>query len=371
MHPSPSLKCFSVRAFAALFLLLFTAAWPGGAAAQQSTAAPGAPASTTDPALKANPNYTAAMAEAKKREFLRQFGFAEDYYRKACKIADGKDPNCLNALFALQLRRGDYKDALKTVDALGALATTPESRAVIALDRGTVLYQQAGEKARPEQLEAADAAFHEALAEDPKNAQAHYMDGYVLARLHKLDAAKEQFQQCLSCMTPKDPSYTRLQHFVDNPEMVTAKMAPPFTVVALDGSKFNLDAMDGRVVLIDFWATWCGPCNEELPNMKHIAKEFAGEPLVILSVSWDADEAKWKQFIARNEMTWPQYRDANHDLSRRFGVDAIPHYFTIDSDGVLTAEIVGSGSNVEGRLKKLLARAKAEKQRDALSAGAQ
>jgi hypothetical protein len=58
-------------------------------------------------------------------------------------------------------------------------------------------------------------------------------------------------------------------------------------------------------------------------------------------------------------MTWVQYRDADHHLSNTFGVQAIPHYFTIDSDGVLTSEMMGSGSDVEGKLKKLLARAKA------------
>jgi hypothetical protein len=58
-------------------------------------------------------------------------------------------------------------------------------------------------------------------------------------------------------------------------------------------------------------------------------------------------------------MTWVQYRDADHRLSNTFGVQAIPHYFTIDSDGVLTSEMLGSGSDVEGKLKKLIARAKA------------
>jgi peroxiredoxin len=93
--------------------------------------------------------------------------------------------------------------------------------------------------------------------------------------------------------------------------------------------------------------------------MKKIAKEFAGQPLVIISVSWDSDETKWKNFIDKNEMTWVQYRDADHHLSNLFQINSIPHYFTIDSDGVLTAEMLGSGSDVEGKLKKLIARAKA------------
>ena len=58
-------------------------------------------------------------------------------------------------------------------------------------------------------------------------------------------------------------------------------------------------------------------------------------------------------------MTWVQYRDADHHLSKLFGINAIPHYFTIDSDGVLTSEMLGSGSDVEGKLKKLIAQAKA------------
>jgi alkyl hydroperoxide reductase subunit AhpC len=93
--------------------------------------------------------------------------------------------------------------------------------------------------------------------------------------------------------------------------------------------------------------------------MKRIAKEFAGQPLVIISVSWDSDAAKWKDFIAKKGMTWVQYRDADHELSRQFEVNAIPHYFTIDSDGVLTSEMLGSGSDVEGKLRKLVAKAKA------------
>ena len=101
--------------------------------------------------------------------------------------------------------------------------------------------------------------------------------------------------------------------------------------------------------------------------MRQIAKEFSGQPLVIISVSWDLDEAKWKDFIAKNEMTWVQYRDADHKLSERFGVEAIPHYFTIDSDGVLTSEMLGEGANVEGKLKKLLAKAREAQKETAAS----
>jgi thiol-disulfide isomerase/thioredoxin len=120
-----------------------------------------------------------------------------------------------------------------------------------------------------------------------------------------------------------------------------------------------MDDLAGKVVLIDFWATWCGPCREALPHMREIAKKFQGQPLVVLSVSLDSDEEKWKDFVAKNEMTWLQYRDGGFtgSIAKMFGVEAIPHTFTIDADGVLQDEHIGDAS-IEGKLKKLIARAR-------------
>jgi len=80
---------------------------------------------------------------------------------------------------------------------------------------------------------------------------------------------------------------------------------------------------------------------------------------VILSVSLDSDEQKWKEFIGKNEMTWPRYRDGGFtgSIAKMFGVTAIPHTFTIDADGVLQEEHIGDAS-IEGKLKKLLVHAR-------------
>jgi thiol-disulfide isomerase/thioredoxin len=299
------------------------------------------------------------MAEGRQLSRKQQYVFAIDVFKKACKIAAEKDESCLTELYTAQMKSGSFKDAAVTASALEAIAANPTDKSYAEVKRGHALLYQAGDKNKPDILNASDAAFKAAIANNPKNGAAYYLDGQALARLNQIDAARDQFKTCLTCVSPSDPSYLRAQHFADDPTLSTHKMAPPFTVTALDGSKFSLDAMGGRVVLIDFWATWCGPCNEELPHMKKIAKEFAGQPLVIISVSWDSDGQKWRDFIDKNEMTWVQYRDADHHLSDLFEIHAIPHYFTIDSDGVLTAEMMGSGSDVEGKLKKLIAKAKA------------
>ncbi len=113
-------------------------------------------------------------------------------------------------------------------------------------------------------------------------------------------------------------------------------------------------------MLIDFWATWCGPCREALPHIRDIAQKFAGQPLVVMSISLETDDAKWRDFVAKNEMTWIQTRDDGFKgkVATMFGVHAIPATFTIDADGVLQDQHVGDAS-IEGKLKKLTARAQA------------
>ncbi len=299
----------------------------------------------------------------------RKSQFALDPFKKANKIAAGQCVPCLDQIYKLQMAAGSYKDAAATAAQLLPLLTNPRDKSLAHTHIGTALLAQAGDKPKPAQLEAAHAEFQAATDTLPKNLSARYQDGCVLARLGKTDDAKQAFAACAADASPTDPMRQRAAHFAENPELSLHKMAPAFEVTTLDGTRFNLDNMNGRVVLIDFWATWCGPCNQELPHLQKIAREFAGQPLVIISISWDSDEAKWKDFVAKHEMNWVQFRDADHTLTNRFGVPSIPHYFTIDSDGVLTGAMLGSEDDVEGKLKKLLKRAR-ESQPATLAAAA-
>jgi thiol-disulfide isomerase/thioredoxin len=222
-----------------------------------------------------------------------------------------------------------------------------------------VLFREGLNKHKEELFARAHEQYTQALEKAANFPDAVFADGLTLARLKQDDAAKARFEQFVKMRPLGNPDRQRALRYIGQPELARARMAPPFAITTLDGRKLSLDDLQGKVVLLDFWATWCGPCRAALPHMLKIAKNFEGQPFVVLSVSLDSDEQSWKDFIEKNNMTWMHYRDGgfNGPISKMFGVQAIPHTFTIDADGVLQDEQIGDAS-VEGKLKKLVSRAR-------------
>ena len=108
--------------------------------------------------------------------------------------------------------------------------------------------------------------------------------------------------------------------------------------VALDGKKINLADMKGKVVLIDFWATWCGPCVFEMPKVKQVYDKYHADGFEILGISLDESKEALTQFLKKNEIAWPQYFDGKHwnnDISFRFGINSVPAEWLIDKKGIL------------------------------------
>jgi thiol-disulfide isomerase/thioredoxin len=128
----------------------------------------------------------------------------------------------------------------------------------------------------------------------------------------------------------------------------------------LDGTKFSTKDWQGKVILVDFWATWCGPCIAELPRVKETYKKHHEKGLEILGVSCDSEAQALKAFLDKNpDMPWPQLFDAQqnpkidwHPLAKEYGINGIPTMFLIDKKGVLrTTE---ARENFEELIPKML-----------------
>jgi len=109
--------------------------------------------------------------------------------------------------------------------------------------------------------------------------------------------------------------------------------APPFSLQTLDGKTVTRDSLKGKVVLLDFWATWCIPCIKALPELKDLRQKNAGQPLVIVSVSVDEDKRTVQEFASRNGMDWLQAWDGEMKAVNAFRVDSFPSYVILDSEG--------------------------------------
>ncbi len=305
--------------------------------------------------------------EKAKRTYKEAIGYlnqhrpdaALDSFKKADKQDGGHCLDCQKKIIKYALELQEWKAAEAAAAEMIEQAQGDKNVALAHYQLGLILVREAAVRHKDEMFSRVHDEFTKALAAAPNFPDAIFADGQALAHLKQDDAAKARFEQYVKMKPEDDPNRQRALRYISQPELARARMAPAFAVTTTDGRRVSLDDLKGKVVLLDFWATWCGPCREALPHMKSIAKKFDGQPLVVLSVSLDSDEQKWKDFIAKNEMTWLHYRDGGFTgpVSRMFGVESIPHTFTIDADGVLQDEQIGDAS-IEGKLKKLVSRAR-------------
>ena len=298
------------------------------------------------------------FANAKAWEQHRNPAAAVEDYRKANKQDGGHCAECIRRAYKLATGIGDYKNAEAVVRESLPAAESEAEKATLHYLAAAALQQQGINSKKEQCFSESCEELRFALQLRPDLVLAHFALGVSLAHLHQDDAARAEFTSFLDRDSSSPDLRERAGRYRERIELARARMAPPFSVTTLDGQHISLDSLAGKVVLIDFWATWCGPCREALPHVREIARKFEGQPFVVLSVSMDRDEAKWKDFIAANGMTWMQYRDGyfTGPVSTLFAVKAIPSTFTIDADGVLEDQHVGDAS-VEGKIKKLIARA--------------
>jgi peroxiredoxin len=321
------------------------------------------------PPARQNMQVQAALDKAQRLEDERKFSDAIDAYKKADKLDGGTCVLCLSHLYQLYEQGGDNKHAAESAAQLEQLVTLPADKATAALSEGAALLREATSTKKRALFQQADAQFQVALHYQPDAAQPLFLDGLALGRMGDDAGAKAAFARYVASKQADPIMQARARRYLADIDLVRQNMAPAFSIDTLQGEILDLDNMQGRVVLLDFWATWNQASVSDLPHIQHIVQRFQGQPLVVIGVSLDTDPAKLQKFVAEHDLSWPQFLDKGGRMATTFGVRALPQYFTIDANGVLSPQDLGSGAGLENRLKKLVAQARQMEERPAPKSG--
>jgi peroxiredoxin len=125
------------------------------------------------------------------------------------------------------------------------------------------------------------------------------------------------------------------------PKVVKAgDRAPDFKITTDDGRTVTRENFGGKVLVLNFWASWCAPCVSEAPSLEAFQRQMAPQGVVVLGVSIDTNEKRYRQFLDRFHITYPTTRDPQANLSASYGTFLIPETYIIDSTGRVREKII-------------------------------
>jgi thiol-disulfide isomerase/thioredoxin len=299
-----------------------------------------------------DPKFTQALQRGEAAMRVRQFEAALDAFKQANAIGKKTSAVALlgmsrayHELAAFKTEADTCAEALKYVGDNLALATT------VHLQRGNAFVALA-QKPTDKALRDAEAEFRGVLISADPAPIAWYNLGVVLLKQNRDPEGTLALQTYIDG-SGRPAEVALAKKMIENPRRARELFAPDFSISTMDGEYISLADYQGRVVLLDFWGTWCAPCLAATPSLVDIAKDLAKKPFAMIGISSDkpADAEKLRDYVSQKKMAWAHV----HDLSRRiiapYDVRSYPTYVVIDAEGIVRDRFQGWSGSMAGNLR--------------------
>ena len=285
-------------------------------------------------------NYDEEFSQA--RDFYRRGRYEEALrsFKRANELRDKKSAECYAWMTDTYLALEAYKTVVAAADKCVTLANGDRHLLIRAYNnKGLALQALAGKKDELK-LHEAEATFRQGIALPGAPAILRYNLGVTLLQLNRDEEGVVELKQYLK--QQPNANYSEMaRRLVANPRRARENYAPDFSFTTPEGEHITLDDLRGKVVLLDFWASWCGPCVQSVPELRDLYRRYRRDGLVIVGISSDGDEQIWKEFTARTKMNWPQFRDETSRVHIAFNIRALPTYILLDQEGIVRFLAVG------------------------------
>jgi|GEM_PF-2172589 len=315
--------------------------------------APG-PASAAGGQSEADAVLAKGLALVGKPDSLRE---AVKTLKRADRLAPGGSFRARLALARCYSSQGRLDEQIKSAEAALAIASTPPERVAAKRELAVGLTRRSAglrPAKRKKDLQAADTALREAIEEAGEHAPPilFYERAIVLLRLERDQEGVPLLLQFIH-RAPEGELTAKARSYVERPERAREEIIPDLELTSLDGEPITDESLEGRVVVLDFWATWCMPCHASLPTLKTLY-EMGQKSGLLTVVSVSSERPETVRPVAEKEgMNWVLAQDQNGEIAHQdFHVQGLPTILLVDHKGWILSRQVGWGSDSGAALVK-------------------
>jgi tetratricopeptide (TPR) repeat protein len=274
-------------------------------------------------------------------------------FRRAAKLRDDKCAECFQRIGQVLLQTGQLKESAAALRKAAELKPANEAEMYNIL--GVVLYLQ-NEKASYDE---AVVALQKAIElSNGKVVKSYYNLGFALIKSGKEQEGIEVLKKYVE-LDPTASEVAQAKAVIGNVKLVDAKVAPSFNVKSHTGDEISLEKARGKIVLLDFWASWCVPCRMDMPEIKRIWKKYGGDNrFSLIGIDLDSSKPPFEAYMKEEGISWQQYYDGlgwGNKIARLYGVYSIPQTILIDHEGVIRATNL-RGDQLAEKIDELLAK---------------